>query len=149
MEFNLSELLDKKEIDIRLGDDSFTGVITAYVVDLVQSENTKKIQQLFAQSKIKMSKLGKAVEQTKLDQSQLFAIMDNLDIDISKMLDEDVDFYKQVVQAFFGDDIYAKYEKVAMPIGLALVNKRVYEVIIEQMKKDSAENAKDDNEKNE
>jgi len=150
MELNLSHLLEKKEIDIRLGDNVFTGVISAAVIDLVQNQSAKKIQKLLKSKKMNMSTLSKAYknkDMRSLDNDQIFELFEKMDIDVSDLFESDDALYNEVVQGFFGSETYALYTKTLEEREMHLINKQIYEIIVAQIQADTT--AQDTSEKNE
>jgi hypothetical protein len=147
MELNLSHLLEKKEIDIRLGDNVFTGVISAAVIDIVQNQSQKQIQKLLKSKKIKLSALGKAYKSkdiNDLDNDEMFDLFDKMNIDISTLFNTTDALYRESVQAFFGEQTYELYASAVEPSALDLVNKKIHEVIVAEIqsntkKQDAAE----------
>jgi len=140
MELNLSYLLEKKEIDIRLGDHVFTGVISASVIDIVQNQSRRQIKKLLKAKKFNLSTLGAEYNDkqfNELGNEQLFKLFEKMNIDLSDLVDTDVEIYHEVVKAFFGAETYAAYAALVDSIGLALSNKQIYEMIVEQIQNDT------------
>jgi len=149
MELNLSHLLEKKEIDIRLGDNVFTGVISAAVIDIVQNQSTKKIQKLLKSKKMNMSALSRAYKNqdvSSLNNEQIFELLEKMNIDVSDLFESDYELYDEVVRCFFGQETYRSYTDGIATTDMHLINKQIYEIIVKQIQVDMQE--QDSSEKN-
>jgi len=150
MELNLSHLLEKKEVDIRLGDNVFTGVISASVIDIVQNQSTKQIKKLLKSKKVNLGALNDRYKNQNIEtmeNADLFKLFESLNIDLSDLIDANNETHNEIVSAFFGEKTYQMYARTVDQAEIHVINKEIYNMIVNQIKMDTKKQKK--NEKNE
>ena len=152
---SLLHLADKKEVEIELPTEHFdengerinkvfTGVVTAQVIDLIEDMDNSKMTSAIGGADgmtfgdlmgedFDLEKMGNAND--KKSKKAIAQALKNVKFDLNATIRKDTERIREIIQAFFGEK-YAEYEKTVEFIGVAIVNKNVFEIIQEDIAKE-------------